>query len=283
MQLNDSAFSFEPESSVALGFGFRCGFLGLLHMEVIQERLEREHSLGLITTMPNVKYRVIKRDGEVLEVENPAAFPAAGEVERIEEPYVRADVIAPGEFVGGIMKLNQERRGSYVEMEYLSEDRARLTYELPLAEILVDYYDRLKSISRGYGSLDYEFIGHRQGDLVRLDIALNGDPVDALSVILHRDKAFHLGKELSSRLKEVIPRQLYEVAIQAVVGSRVIARTSVKALRKNVTAKCYGGDITRKRKLLERQKEGKKRMKMVGRVEVPQEAFLAVLKVDRSS
>ncbi|MFQ5510930.1 MAG: translation elongation factor 4 [Candidatus Krumholzibacteriia bacterium] len=283
LQLNDSAFSFEPESSVALGFGFRCGFLGLLHMEVIQERLEREYSLGLITTMPNVKYRVIRKDAEVLEVENPAAFPSAGEIERVEEPYVRADIIAPGEFVGGIMKLNQERRGTYIELEYLSQDRARLAYELPLAEILVDYYDRLKSISKGYGSLDYEFTGHKAGDLVRLDIALNGDPVDALSAIVHRDKAFHLGRELSSRLKEVIPRQLYEVAIQAVVGTRVIARTNVKALRKNVTAKCYGGDITRKRKLLERQKEGKKRMKMVGRVEVPQEAFLAVLKVDRSS
>ncbi len=282
LQLNDSAFSFEPESSVALGFGFRCGFLGLLHMEVIQERLEREYSLGLITTMPNVKYRVIKKDGDVLEVENPAAFPSVGEIERIEEPYVRADVMVPGEFVGGIMKLNQERRGTYIELEYLSEDRARLSYELPLAEILVDYYDRLKSITRGYGSLDYEFIGHRAGDLVRLDIALNGDPVDALSVIIHRDKAFHLGRELSSRLKEVIPRQLYDVAIQSVVGTRVIARTNIKALRKNVTAKCYGGDITRKRKLLDRQKEGKKRMKMVGRVEVPQEAFLAVLKVNRS-
>jgi GTP-binding protein LepA len=282
LQLNDSAFSFEPESSVALGFGFRCGFLGLLHMEVIQERLEREHSLGLITTMPNVKYRVIRKDGDVLEVENPAAFPSAGEIERIEEPYVRTDILTPGEFVGGVMKLNQERRGTYIELEYLSEDRARLSYELPLAEILVDYYDRLKSISRGYGSLDYEFVGHREGDLVRLDIALNGDAVDALSVIVHRDKAFHLGRELSSRLKEVIPRQLYEVAIQAVVGTRVIARTNVRALRKNVTAKCYGGDITRKRKLLERQKEGKKRMKMVGRVEVPQEAFLAVLKVDRT-
>ncbi|MDH3217024.1 MAG: translation elongation factor 4 [Candidatus Krumholzibacteria bacterium] len=283
LQLNDSAFNFEAESSVALGFGFRCGFLGLLHMEVIQERLEREYSLGLITTMPNVKYRVVKKDGAVVEVDNPANFPSTGAIERIEEPYVRADIITPGDYVGGIMKLNQDRRGIYVEMEYLSVDRARLTYELPLAEILVDYYDKLKSVSRGYASLDYEFISHRPSDLVRLDVALNGDPVDALSVIIHRDKAFHWGKELTSRLKEVIPRQLYEVAIQAVVGSRVIARTNVRALRKNVTAKCYGGDITRKRKLLEKQREGKKRMKMVGKIEVPQEAFLAVLKVDRSS
>jgi len=254
LQLNDSAFNFEPESSAALGFGFRSGFLGLLHMEVIQERLEREYSLGLITTMPNVKYQVVKKDGGLLEVDNPANLPSSGDIERIEEPYVRADIIAPGDYVGGIMKLNQERRGSYIEMEYLNVDRARISYELPLAEILVDYYDRLKSISRGYASLDYEFIGHREGDLVRLDIALNGDPVDALSVIVHRDNAFQWGRELTSRLKEVIPRQLYEVAIQAVVGNKVIARTNVKALRKNVTAKCYGGDITRKRKLLERQR-----------------------------
>jgi GTP-binding protein LepA len=283
LRLNDSAFNFEPESSAALGFGFRSGFLGLLHMEVIQERLEREYSLGLITTMPNVKYRVVKKSGDVLEVDNPANFPSQGDIERIEEPYVRADIITPGDYVGGIMKLNQDRRGSYIELEYLSVDRARLTYELPLAEILVDYYDKLKSVSKGYASLDYEFMGHREGDLVRLDIALNGDPVDALSVIMHSDKAFHWGKELTLRLRDVIPRQLYDVAIQAVVGSRVIARTNVKALRKNVTAKCYGGDITRKRKLLERQKEGKKRMKMVGKIEVPQEAFLAVLKVDRSN
>ncbi len=283
LQLNDSAFKYEPESSAALGFGFRCGFLGLLHMEVIQERLEREYSLGLITTMPNVKYRVTTKGGDELDVDNPANFPSQGDIALIEEPYVRADVITPGDYVGAIMKLNQDRRGIYIEMEYLNVDRAKLTYDLPLGEILVDYYDRLKSVSRGYASLDYEFVGRREGDLARLDIALNGDPVDALSLIVHRDKAFQWGKELTSRLKEVIPRQLYEVAIQAVVGSRVIARTSVKALRKNVTAKCYGGDITRKRKLLERQKEGKKRMKMVGKIEVPQEAFLAVLKVDRST
>jgi len=282
LQLNDSAFSYEPETSAALGFGFRCGFLGLLHMEVIQERLEREYELGLITTMPNVEYRVVSNEGDVTMVDNPANFPASGDIDRIEEPYVKAHIITPSEFVGGIMKLNQERRGTYIEMEYLDVDRAKITYELPLAEILVDYFDRLKSLSKGYANLDYDFINHRQGDLVRLDIALNGDPVDALSVIIHRDKAFHWGRELSSKLKEVIPRQLYEVAIQACIGTRVIARTNVKAMRKNVTAKCYGGDITRKRKLLERQKEGKKRMKMVGKVEVPQEAFLAVLKVDRS-
>jgi GTP-binding protein LepA len=282
LQLNDSAITFEPETSVALGFGFRCGFLGLLHLEVIQERLEREHSLGLITTMPNVEYQVVRRGGQTLTVDNPTNFPQAGDFEKILEPYVRVEIITPGEFVGSIMKLNQDRRGIYNKIEYLELNRAMLIYEIPLSEILVDYYDRLKSISRGYASMDYDFIGHREGELVRLDIQLNGDTVDALSVIVHKDKAYHWGRELASRLKEVIPRQLYEVAIQACVGNRVISRSNVKALRKNVTAKCYGGDITRKRKLLERQKEGKKRMKMVGRVEVPQEAFLAVLKVDRS-
>ncbi len=283
LQLNDSAFTFEPETSAALGFGFRCGFLGLLHMEVIQERLEREYSMGLITTMPNVKYRIVIRRGGTLEVDNPANFPPVGEIDRIEEPYVQTEIITPSEFVGAVMKLNQERRGTYVEMEYLDINRVRLVYELPLAEILVDYFDKLKSASKGYASLDYEFVGHRPGDLVRLDIALNGDPVDALSVIIHQDKAYHWGRELTERLKEEIPRQLYEVAIQACIGSRVVARTNVRALRKNVTAKCYGGDITRKRKLLEKQKEGKKRMKMVGKVEIPQEAFLAVLRVDRGS
>ena len=258
LQLNDAAFTFEPESSAALGFGFRCGFLGLLHMEVIQERLEREYSMGLITTMPNVKYRVVRKDGQVDEVDNPAFFPEANQIDWIEEPYVRADIITPGDFVGAIMKLNQERRGSYIEMEYLDVDRARVTYELPLAEILVDYYDRLKSVSRGYASLDYDFIEHRRGDLVRLDIGLNGDPVDALSVIVHRDSAYQWGRDLTSKLKEVIPRQLYEVAIQAMIGSKVIARTNVKAMRKNVTAKCYGGDITRKRKLLETSKRRQK-------------------------
>ncbi|UCH83648.1 MAG: elongation factor 4 [Candidatus Latescibacterota bacterium] len=283
LQLNDSAFTFEPETSAALGFGFRCGFLGLLHMEVIQERLEREYSMGLITTMPNVEYRVIAKNGDVIVVDNPAKFPVAGDIDKVEEPYVRAEIIGPAEFLGAIMKLNQDKRGTFVEMVYISVDRVRLTYELPLAEILVDYYDKLKSVSRGYASLDYEFIGHRPGNVVRLNIALNGDPVDALSIIVHQDRAFHWGRELTSKLKDVIPRQLYEVAIQACLGSRVIARSNVRPLRKNVTAKCYGGDITRKRKLLEKQKEGKKRMKMVGKVEVPQEAFLAVLKVDRSN
>jgi len=282
LQLNDSAFTFEPETSAALGFGFRCGFLGLLHMEVIQERLEREYSMSLITTMPNVKFRIVLKNGGVLEVDNPANVPASGDIERIEEPYVRTETVTPNEFVGAIMKLNQDRRGTFGEMAYLSIDRVRLTYEMPLAEILVDYYDRLKSVTRGYASLDYDFVGHRPGDLVKLDIALNGDPVDALSIMVHRDKAYYWGRELTEKLKEEIPRQLYEVAIQACVGSRVIARTNVKPLRKNVTAKCYGGDITRKRKLLEKQREGKKRMKMVGKVEIPQEAFLAVLKVDRS-
>ncbi len=283
LQLNDAALVFEPETSAALGFGFRCGFLGLLHMEVIQERLEREYRLNLITTMPNVEYEVVLRNGDVIRVDNPAHFPGAGEIEEVREPMVRAEVITPAEYVGAVMKLNRERRGIYIEMEYLTKDRAVLRYDMPLAEILVDYYDRLKSVSRGYASLDYEYIEHRAADLVRLDIAINGDPVDALSMIVHRDNAYPMGRDMASRLKEVIPRQLYEVAIQACIGSRVIARTNVKALRKNVTAKCYGGDITRKRKLLEKQKEGKKRMKMIGKVEVPQEAFLAVLRVDRSA
>ena len=283
LQLNDSAFSFEPETSAALGFGFRCGFLGLLHMEVIQERLEREYSMGLITTMPNVEYRIVLRKGGTIAVDNPADYPIVGNIERVLEPYVKAEVVTPNDFVGSIMKLNQERRGIYVEMEYLNIDRVLLTYEMPLSEILVDYFDRLKSVSKGYASLDYEFIGHKPGDLVKLDVALNGDPVDALSIIVHKEKAYYWGRELTDRLKQEIPRQLYEVAIQACVGTRVIARTNVKALRKNVTAKCYGGDISRKRKLLEKQKEGKKRMKMVGKVEIPQEAFLAVLKVERGS
>jgi len=282
LQLNDSSFVYEPETSVALGFGFRCGFLGLLHMEVIQERLEREYQLNLITTMPSVEYHVVLKTGETLVVDNPANYPAVGNIERVLEPMVRTEVITPGDYVGAIMKLNKERRGIYLEMEYIAQNRAALRYDMPLAEILIDYYDKLKSVSRGYASLDYEYMGHRASDLVRLDIALNGDPVDALSMIVHRDHAYSFGRDIASRLKEVIPRQLYEVAIQACVGSKVISRTNVKALRKNVTAKCYGGDITRKRKLLEKQKEGKKRMKMVGKVEIPQEAFLAVLKVERT-
>jgi GTP-binding protein LepA len=281
LQLNDSSFIYEPETSAALGFGFRCGFLGLLHMEVIQERLEREYELNLITTMPNVGYEVVLKSGETIEVDNPAHYPAVGDIDQVREPMVRVEIITPDEYVGAIMKLNKERRGIYKVMEYISPGRAVLRYDMPLAEILIDYYDKLKSVSRGYASLDYEYTGHVEGDLVRLDIALNGEPVDALSMIVHREHAYHLGRDMASRLKEVIPRQMYEVAIQAVIGSKVISRTNVKALRKNVTAKCYGGDITRKRKLLEKQKEGKKRMKMVGKVEVPQEAFLAVLKVER--
>jgi GTP-binding protein LepA len=283
LQLNDSSFVYEPESSAALGFGFRCGFLGLLHMEIIQERLEREYQLNLITTMPNVEYEVYLKEGGTLVVDNPAYYPDSGAIDQVREPVVRVEVITPPDYVGAIMKLNKERRGIYLEIGYITQDRAVLKYDMPLAEILIDYYDRLKSVSRGYASLDYEYLEHRESDLVRLDIALNTEPVDALSMICHRDNAYRLGRDMASRLKEVIPRQLYEVAIQACLGSKVISRSNVKAMRKNVTAKCYGGDITRKRKLLEKQKEGKKRMKMVGKVEIPQEAFLAILKVDRSS
>ncbi len=283
LRLNDSSFIYEPETSVALGFGFRCGFLGLLHMEVIQERLEREYNLDLITTMPNVEYLVRTKNGEEIVVDNPALFPPEGKIEHVREPFVRVEIVTPAEYVGGIMTLNQERRGAYIEMTYVTRDRAVLRYDMPLAEILIDYYDKLKSLSRGYASLDYDYTGHRESDVVRLDIAINGDPVDALSMIVHHESAFIMGREMASKLKEVIPRQQYEVAIQAVIGAKVISRTNVKALRKNVTAKCYGGDITRKRKLLEKQKEGKRRMKMVGKVEIPQEAFLAVLKVERTS
>ncbi len=283
LRLNDSSFIYEPETSVALGFGFRCGFLGLLHMEVIQERLEREYNLDLITTMPNVEYIVRTKNGEEIVVDNPALFPPEGKIDHVREPFVRVEVVTPAEYVGGIMTLNQERRGVYIEMTYVTRDRAVLRYDMPLAEILIDYYDKLKSLSRGYASLDYDYIGHRESNVVRLDIAINGDPVDALSMIVHHDSAFMIGRDLASKLKEVIPRQMYDVAIQAVIGAKVISRTNVKALRKNVTAKCYGGDITRKRKLLEKQKEGKRRMKMVGKVEIPQEAFLAVLKVERTS
>ncbi len=281
LKLNDSSLVFEPETSNALGFGFRCGFLGLLHMEIVQERLHREYDLNLIATVPNVEYRVINRDGESVWVENPALLPTPDKMEKIEEPYVLAHIITPAEFIGNIMKLCQERRGVYQTTEYVDQTRASLKYEIPLSEIIFDFYDRLKSTSKGYASLDYDFLDFRESELVKLDILINGEPVDALSSIVHREKAYHYGKSLCSKLRQLIPRQLFEVAIQAAIGHRVIARENVAALRKNVTAKCYGGDITRKRKLWEKQKEGKKRMKQIGSVEIPQEAFLAVLKVER--
>jgi len=279
--LNDSALVYEPESSNALGFGFRCGFLGLLHLEIMQERLSREYNLSIISTVPNVEYKVVKTDRQVVLVDNPAFLPPPGEIDHIEEPFVLAHIITPAEFIGNVMKLCMDRRGVYRTTEYLDSKRARLVYELPLAEIIFDFYDKLKSTTKGYASLDYEFLEYKEEPLVKLDILLNSDPVDALSSIVHREKAYFWGRELCAKLRQLIPRQLFEVVIQAAIGSKVIARESVKPLRKNVTAKCYGGDITRKRKLLERQKEGKKRMKQVGTVEIPQEAFLAVLKVER--
>ena len=281
LQLNDAALSFEPETSLALGFGFRCGFLGLLHMEIVQERLSREYDVDLIATVPSVEYHVLKTDGETIVVENPALMPPTGEIEEIEEPYVRAQVVVPVEYVGNIMKLAQDRRGIYHGIEYPSPERAHLTYELPLAEIVLDFYDRLKSISRGYASLDYELAGYKSADLVKMDLLLNGDPVDALSVIVHREKSYDWGREICLKLKELIPRQMFPIAIQAAIGGQVVARETISALRKNVIAKCYGGDISRKRKLLEKQKEGKQRMKQIGTVRIPQEAFLAVLRVER--
>ncbi|MBI1987439.1 MAG: elongation factor 4 [Nitrospinae bacterium] len=279
LRLNDSSFRYEPETSAALGFGFRCGFLGLLHMDIIKERLEREFGLSLIATAPTVVYQVINQKGEMIRVENPAHLPPLQEIQAIEEPFIAATIIAPHEYLGAILKLAQERRGVQKGVEYLGKDKVLLTYELPLNEIVLDFYDKLKTVSRGYASFDYEFLAYRQAPLVKLDILLNGEPVDALSLIIHRDKAYYQGRELVKKMREVIPRQLFEVAIQAAIGGRIIARESVAALRKNVTAKCYGGDITRKRKLLEKQKEGKKRMKQVGRIQLPQEAFLALLKV----
>ncbi|HYM60429.1 MAG TPA: translation elongation factor 4 [Thermoanaerobaculia bacterium] len=280
LKLNDASFSFEPESSLALGFGFRCGFLGLLHMEIIQERLEREFNLELLTSAPGVRYRVNRTDGEVVEIENPQKMPDPSYIDSIEEPFIEATILTNDEFVGPILALAIDRRGQQKKLEYVSSNRVMLVYEMPLNEVILDFFDKLKSISRGYASLDYQFIGYRASDLVKMDILVNGDPLDALSLIVHKDKAYARGKLLVDKMKEFIPRQMFEVALQAAIGNRIIARASVKSLRKDVLAKCYGGDISRKRKLLEKQKEGKKRMKRVGKIEIPQEAFLAVLKID---
>jgi len=280
LQLNDASLHYQPETSVALGFGFRCGFLGLLHMEIVRERLEREFNLDLISTVPSVEYHVYRTDGTMELVENPSLMPHGSMVDRVEEPYVKARIFVPADYIGGVMQLGQDRRGVYQGMQYLDPTRVEFHWEFPLAEIILDFYDKLKTISRGYASLDYEFLAYRPADLVKLDMLLNGDAVDAFSVIIHRDKAFEWGRKIAEKLKELIPRQLFEVVIQAAIGTKVIARETVRPLRKDVTAKCYGGDVTRKRKLLEKQKAGKKRMKQVGTVEIPQEAFLAVLQVD---
>lgn len=280
LKLNDAALTFEPETSAALGFGFRCGFLGMLHLEIVQERLEREYNLSIITTVPNVEYKVYKTNGEVIPVDNPSLMPDAAKIDYIEEPYIKANIITPTDFIGNLMKLANERRGIFLNTDYVDAKRVDLHFEFPLSEIVYDFYDKLKSYSRGYASFDYEFKDFKQSDLVKLDILLNGDPVDALSTIVHRDKAFEWGKKLCTKLRQLIPKQMFEVAIQAAIGSKIVARETISAMRKNVIAKCYGGDISRKRKLLEKQKEGKRRMKQVGSVEIPQEAFHAVLSLE---
>ncbi|MGE5363388.1 MAG: translation elongation factor 4 [Bacteroidota bacterium] len=279
-KLNDSALVYTPETSAALGFGFRCGFLGMLHMEIVQERLEREFNQSIITTLPNVEYQVYKKDGTMIIVDNPADMPEMGDIEKVEEPYVKAQIVCPSEYLGNLMKLATEKRGVYKNTSYIDPTRADLQYEFPLSEIIFDFFDKLKSFSRGYASFDYEFIGYRESELVKLDILLNGEIVDALSIIVHRSRSFDWGRKVCDKLKDLIPRQMFEIAIQSAIGTKIISRSTVKALRKNVLAKCYGGDITRKRKLLEKQKEGKKRMKQVGNVEIPQEAFLAVLQIE---
>jgi GTP-binding protein LepA len=283
LRLNDSSFFFEPESSAALGFGFRCGFLGLLHMEIIQERIEREYNLDLITTAPGVRYKVTLTSGEVVDVENPSRWPEPTNIERVEEPIINAMILTNEEYVGGILKLVEEKRGRQKNFEYVTPTRVMLTYELPLNEIVLDFYDRLKSVSRGYASLDYQLAGMWTSPMVKMDILVSGEPVDALSIIVHRDFAYERGKALVAKMRELIPRQQFEVAIQAAIGAKIVARETVAALRKNVIAKCYGGDISRKRKLLEKQKEGKKRMKRIGKVDIPQEAFLAVLRIGEDS
>ncbi|MEG1159053.1 MAG: translation elongation factor 4, partial [Acidaminococcaceae bacterium] len=280
MQLNDAALVFEPETSIALGFGFRCGFLGLLHMDVCKERLEREYNLSLITTAPNVIYQVFRTNGDLIMIDNPSLFPDTTLIDHVEEPYVNATIIVPKDYVGAVMELSQEKRGEYDNMTYLDEDRVMIHYALPLSEIIYDYFDRLKSCSRGYASLDYELHGYRPSALVKVDILLNGEAVDALSAIVHKERAVYRGRQLVEKLRSLIPRQMFEIPVQAAIGSKVIARETVRAMRKDVLAKCYGGDISRKRKLLEKQKEGKKRMKQVGSVELPQEAFMAILKMD---
>ncbi|HJB22606.1 MAG TPA: translation elongation factor 4, partial [Candidatus Jeotgalibaca pullicola] len=280
LQLNDASLQFEPESSQALGFGFRTGFLGMLHMDVIQERLEREFDLAIITTAPSVIYNINKTDGTVISIDNPSEMPDSTEIERIEEPYVKASIMVPNDYVGSVMEIAQRKRGSFLTMEYLNDNRVNVIYEIPLAEIIFDFFDQLKSSTKGYASLDYEMIGYKPSKLVKMDIMLNGEVVDALSTIIHRDFAYNRGRTITEKLREIIPRQQFEVPIQAAIGHKILARTTIKALRKNVLAKCYGGDVSRKRKLLEKQKEGKKRMKQVGSVEVPQEAFMTVLKMD---